>query len=432
MNTLCFWSGGKDSTASIILAHIHKLPITEIVFCEVMFDKSRNISGEIPEHIDFIRNTAIPIFEEWGYKIKILRADCDYMDLFFHTVTRSKTEENNGKHSGWLIGGRCAGNDRLKIEEGGSFVVAARMFFGITERMGGENILLEYTDKLLGITSGQCRYDIPVLHSRSYPKPNIPFPDDLMKISGICSLYSKTSAAVGSDDTKPALTGIHLNIYSDTVQAASCDIHRLAVTENKCDCGGRLSVTIPKRSFFYLANAVEDKDTLEVGLYGSSVVFMKQGMLFSTRIIAEPFLDIDRLLKMPDKKLVAKIKSADMQSIVETVSMITSNSEDTAPISLKIKESSVQVLVKSTDAESSVDIPAEIVDGNGREFYYNARYFSDMLKVIRDDAEVYMTTGGVLYVSNARSEYMLVNCRKGEVKRKAKKAVPKAKVKKAA
>ena len=45
--------------------------------------KSRNISGEIPEHIDFIRNIAIPIFEEWGYKIKILHADCDYMDLFF-------------------------------------------------------------------------------------------------------------------------------------------------------------------------------------------------------------------------------------------------------------------------------------------------------------------------------------------------------------
>lgn len=321
---------------------------------------------------------------------------------------------------------------KANIEEGGSFVVAARMFFGITERMGGEDVLLEYNGKLLGITSAQCRYDIPVLHSRNYPKPTIPFPDDLMKISGICNLYSKTSAAVGSDDKKPALTGIHLNIYSDTVQAASCDIHRLAVTENKCDCGGKLSVTIPKRSFFYLANAVEDKDTLEVGLCGSSVVFMKKDMLFSTRIIADPFLDIDRLLKMPDKKLVAKIKSADMQTMVETVSMITSISEDTAPIALKLKENSVQVSVESTDAESSIDITAEVVDGDGREFYYSARYFSDMLKVIKGDAEVYMTNSGVLYVSNARSEYMLVNCRKGEVKRKAKKAVSKVKEKKAA
>lgn len=321
---------------------------------------------------------------------------------------------------------------KANIEEGGSFVVAARMFFGITERMSGEDIMLEYDGKLLGITSEQCRYDIPVLHSRNYPKPDIPFPDDLMKISGICSLYSKTSAAVGSDDKKPALTGIHLNVYSDTVQAASCDIHRLAVTENECDCGGKLSVTIPKRSFFYLANAVEDKDTLEFGLCGSSVVFMKPDMLFSTRIIADPFLDIDRLLKMPDKKLVAKIKSVDMQTMVETVSMITSISEDTAPIALKLKENSVQVSVESTEAESSIDITAEVVDGDGREFYYSARYFSDMLKVIRGDAELYMTTGGVLYVSDARSEYMLVNCRKGEVKRKAKKAVSKVKAKKAA
>ena len=75
MNTLCFWSGGKDSTASIILAHIHHLPITEIVFCEVMFDKSRNISGEIPEHIDFITNNPIPKNEQSRNNKKILQAE---------------------------------------------------------------------------------------------------------------------------------------------------------------------------------------------------------------------------------------------------------------------------------------------------------------------------------------------------------------------
>ncbi len=40
MNTLCFWSGGKDSTASIILAHIHHLPITEIVFARLCLIKA--------------------------------------------------------------------------------------------------------------------------------------------------------------------------------------------------------------------------------------------------------------------------------------------------------------------------------------------------------------------------------------------------------
>lgn len=321
---------------------------------------------------------------------------------------------------------------KARIEEGGSLVVNAKMFLGITERLGGEDVLLEYSGKYLGITSERCRYDIPVLDARNYPKPDIPFPDDLLKVSGICSLYSKTSASVGTDDKKPALTGIHLDIYSDTVQAASCDIHRMAVTENKCDCGGKLSVTIPKRSFFYLANAVEDKDVLDVGLCGGSVVFLKSDMLFSTRIISEPFMNIDMLLKPADKKLVAKIKSADMQTMIETVSMIASVSEDTAPVALKFKENGVQLSIESTEASSTLDVPAQITDGVGREFYYNAKYFTDMLKVIRGDVNVSMTNGGVLYVSNNKSEYMLMNVRNREVKRKTKKAAPKAKEKQAA
>ena len=49
------------------------------------------------------------------------------------------------------------------IEEGGSFVVAARMFLGIVDRLGGEDIILEHNEKLLGITSERCRFDVPVL-----------------------------------------------------------------------------------------------------------------------------------------------------------------------------------------------------------------------------------------------------------------------------
>ena len=45
------------------------------------------------------------------------------------------------------------------IEEGGSFVVAARMFLGIVDRLGGEDIILEHNEKLLGITSERCRLD---------------------------------------------------------------------------------------------------------------------------------------------------------------------------------------------------------------------------------------------------------------------------------
>ena len=73
MKYIASWSGGKDSTASIILAHENNEPLDLIIFSEVMFDK--NISGELPEHIEFIKNKCIPLFESWGYKTKILHSD---------------------------------------------------------------------------------------------------------------------------------------------------------------------------------------------------------------------------------------------------------------------------------------------------------------------------------------------------------------------
>ena len=37
---------------------MHGEPLDEVIYCEVMFDQG--ISGEIPEHRDFICRTAIP------------------------------------------------------------------------------------------------------------------------------------------------------------------------------------------------------------------------------------------------------------------------------------------------------------------------------------------------------------------------------------
>lgn len=47
-------SFGKDSLATILLALENHEPLDRVVFSEVMFDYEDNISGEVPEHIDWI------------------------------------------------------------------------------------------------------------------------------------------------------------------------------------------------------------------------------------------------------------------------------------------------------------------------------------------------------------------------------------------
>lgn len=117
MKSLLCWSGGKDSTASIILAHENGIQIDKIIMSEVMFSHKDNISGEDSEHIEWVYNYAIPLFKSWGYDIEVLRDKEDYLSLFNRKYQKSiKYPENNGKKWAFALGGRCYCNNYLKIK----------------------------------------------------------------------------------------------------------------------------------------------------------------------------------------------------------------------------------------------------------------------------------------------------------------------------
>ena len=104
-------SFGKDSNAQVIVGHENDEQIDELVYSEVMFDK--DISGELPEHRDFIYNVAIPKFESLGYKVTVLRARETYVDRFFK-------EKKLGKRAGQIYGFppvmKCWVNSEIKMK----------------------------------------------------------------------------------------------------------------------------------------------------------------------------------------------------------------------------------------------------------------------------------------------------------------------------
>ena len=93
----------------MILAHEYNEPLDYIVFSEVMFDRKNDISGENRKHLQFIKETAKPLFELWGYKVLILRAETDYLDHFYRIIERPVAHpEHQGMKFGFPAVGRCS------------------------------------------------------------------------------------------------------------------------------------------------------------------------------------------------------------------------------------------------------------------------------------------------------------------------------------
>lgn len=89
MKYIASCSFGKDSLAMILTIIEHGLPLDEVVYCEVMFDDT--ISGEYPEHADFIHNKAIPILElVYGLKVRVLRHTWNYKSECFRLRKKGK------------------------------------------------------------------------------------------------------------------------------------------------------------------------------------------------------------------------------------------------------------------------------------------------------------------------------------------------------
>ena len=91
------WSGGKDSTATVILCHEYGIPIKEIIYARMMYDEE--IPATLPVMTDFVDN-AVKVFESWGYKVRVVKGIKTAKQFIDAKYKRSKYEYKNGKPYG--------------------------------------------------------------------------------------------------------------------------------------------------------------------------------------------------------------------------------------------------------------------------------------------------------------------------------------------
>lgn len=91
------WSGGKDSTATIILMHKYNIPIKDIYYVRMMYDD--NLAATTPEMTQFV-DKCVKILTEWGYKVHVIKSEKTAMDLANAVCLKSKIESRNNKKYG--------------------------------------------------------------------------------------------------------------------------------------------------------------------------------------------------------------------------------------------------------------------------------------------------------------------------------------------
>lgn len=98
-------SGGKDSVATAILLYYLDIPFKTIT-AEVWWKE--NITGEHPQHYEFMHEKLFPKLDMWGIKHDTVKSKITAYDFMTTPIKASKEHpERDGKLRGFPLCGRC-------------------------------------------------------------------------------------------------------------------------------------------------------------------------------------------------------------------------------------------------------------------------------------------------------------------------------------
>lgn len=141
--------------------------------------------------------------------------------------------------------------EAAKVRESGRIVINARLLFDIISHAPGNTVSFQadYKRSAVEIRSGQSAYNILFLSAEDYPKPDMPFPEDTVRISGICGLAAKIAFAVNEDSPNKALACVCLHTRKNRVQAAASNGSCVMLTKQDAEAGEEKQFLLPKKQF---------------------------------------------------------------------------------------------------------------------------------------------------------------------------------------
>jgi len=194
-------------------------------------------------------------------------------------------------------------------------------------------------------------------------------------------IINKVLFAVASDDGRPSLRGVCLDIKQEEVAAVASDGYRLAKATAIIKNNGVVDkIVVPAKSIKELSSLIDDgeesitvyvdKNHIMVDLFHTKIV---------SRLIGETFLDYDKIIQKSFETVVTVDKKA-FENAIERASLI-NRIDRKAFVKLDVRENEIMINSHSEDGEVNEKIPCSL---NGKDIIiaYNVKYFTDCLHVI--------------------------------------------------
>ncbi|KAA6448463.1 DNA polymerase III subunit beta [Bacillus cereus] len=191
-------------------------------------------------------------------------------------------------------------NDQITtILKAGTIVVPAKYFIEIIKKMPSDISIKSKNEQIITIQSEEITLNLNGLPANEVP--NVPLIDDHAEIQveteQLIEVFKQTVFAVAKNESRPVLTGVHLELDHNKLICVATDSHRLAIRETMISTDVKASCIVPSATISELLKLMSsNSEFVYIYLSESHIIFTFGTTTLYSRLIEGKYPNISSLI----------------------------------------------------------------------------------------------------------------------------------------
>ena len=274
-----------------------------------------------------------------------------------------------------------------EVRAEGAVVVPGRLFAEFVKKIDAERVELSlFEDKKMKMRYRGCESECNCLPEDEYPV--IKKLDDAKYFTflgkNLRDLINKVSFCVSTDESRPILKGVSLDLEGNTVTAVATDGYRLArCVKNVESSDGNMTAVVPARSLNEIARLIEDDEQpVTVALQKNYLAVDFQHTCVTSRLLEGSYINYRQIIPQRFETRATLAKDAFSASLERAILLTRSDRNNL--VKFDMHENMMDI---TSDSEAGrVDEHLDIkLEGKDLTIAFNARYFTELIKYIGSD-----------------------------------------------
>ena len=283
-----------------------------------------------------------------------------------------------------------------RIDEEGSTTVPARTFSDLVSTLPGDQVLLKLdtASQTLNVRGGTSTNDIKCIDAQEFPPMPVPDFDGAVQINvgDFREMIHQVAFAASSDEARPVLMGVLVQVDKDKLTMAAADGFRLSVRKAvlSMPSPSPVSAIVPSQALKELARVATDSEEpiyMIMPKGRGQVVFRVKDVEVVSQLIDGTFPDFQQIIPRSYKSRTL-VSTSSLLKACKQAEIFAREGSNVARLNIKTAQSEMQpseVEISATSEETGKNetIVEATVDGSGLLIAFNVKFLREALEVIR-------------------------------------------------